>query len=235
VLRHGPQLALVALLAPAWLSAEWIVATEQDASLTAPRVLASGLFLLSLAYFTSVGRETTRTRGRALLWLGGLALLPTASFLAGMSSPEAFLGAAAQAPRLSSLWVLGWTVALGAPLIVAGVARRVESWPIAVATGWVLVLVSLRPVESSVLPFVWWGLGSAALTAWGVLDARAERINMGSAMFAITVLAFYFSQVMDKLGRSASLFGLGLLFLAGGWALERVRRRLVAQVRGERA
>jgi hypothetical protein len=36
---------------------------------------------------------------------------------------------------------------------------------------------------------------------------------------------------MDKLGRSASLVGLGVLFLGGGWALERVRRRLVEQSR----
>jgi len=35
---------------------------------------------------------------------------------------------------------------------------------------------------------------------------------------------------MDRLGRSASLIGLGLLFLGGGWALEQGRRRLVARV-----
>jgi hypothetical protein len=99
----------------------------------------------------------------------------------------------------------------------------------------VLVLVSLRPVEGSVRPYIWWGLGAMALTAWGVRDARAERINMGSAMFAATILVFYFSEAMDQLGRSASLFGLGLLFLTGGWGLERVRRGLVARVRGGRA
>jgi hypothetical protein len=57
-------------------------------------------------------------------------------------------------------------------------------------------------------------------------------VNMGAAFFAATVVAFYFSEVMGKLGRSASLIGLGLLFLAGGWALERLRRRLVLQARG---
>jgi hypothetical protein len=34
------------------------------------------------------------------------------------------------------------------------------------------------------------------------------------------------------LGRSASLVGLGVLFLVGGWALERTRRQLVAHVSG---
>lgn len=53
--------------------------------------------------------------------------------------------------------------------------------------------------------------------------------------FALTVLAFYFANVMGKLERSASLMGLGLLFLGGGWLLERTRRRLVAQVKEQTA
>jgi hypothetical protein len=44
------------------------------------------------------------------------------------------------------------------------------------------------------------------------------------------VLGFYFSNVMDRLGRSASLVGLGLLLIAGGWGMERMRRRLVARL-----
>jgi hypothetical protein len=38
---------------------------------------------------------------------------------------------------------------------------------------------------------------------------------------------------MDKMGRSASLIGLGVLFLGGGWALERTRRRLIAHMQPE--
>jgi hypothetical protein len=73
------------------------------------------------------------------------------------------------------------------------------------------------------------------LAAWGVREARSERINVGAAIFALTVLTFYFSQVLDKLGRSASLVGFGLLFLAGGWSLERARRLLVHRVQGRHA
>ena len=40
---------------------------------------------------------------------------------------------------------------------------------------------------------------------------------------------------MDKMGRSASLIGLGILFLGGGWLIEKMRRRLIAQMRGEAA
>jgi uncharacterized membrane protein len=35
---------------------------------------------------------------------------------------------------------------------------------------------------------------------------------------------------MDKLGRSVSLIGLGLLFLLCGWFLEKSRRRLLARL-----
>ena len=51
------------------------------------------------------------------------------------------------------------------------------------------------------------------------------------AGFAITIVAFFFSSVMDKLGRSASLIALGALLLAGGWQWEKLRRRLLTQVR----
>jgi uncharacterized membrane protein len=63
-------------------------------------------------------------------------------------------------------------------------------------------------------------------------EHRKERINMGVAGFALAVFTFYFSNVMDKLGRSLSLIGLGLLFLLGGWTLERTRRKLVSMAQG---
>jgi len=70
---------------------------------------------------------------------------------------------------------------------------------------------------------------------WGIEEHRRERVNLGVAAFAITVTVFYFSSVMDKMGRSASLVAFGLLFLLGGWKLEQLRRRLVARAMGARA
>jgi hypothetical protein len=63
---------------------------------------------------------------------------------------------------------------------------------------------------------------------WGVRLASQALVNLGIVGFAITVIWFYFSDIMDKLGRSLGLIGLGILFLAGGWALEKTRRNLVA-------
>jgi uncharacterized membrane protein len=63
---------------------------------------------------------------------------------------------------------------------------------------------------------------------WGVKQASQVLVNLGIVGFAIAVGWFYFSKIYDELGRSLGLIGLGILFLAGGWALERTRRRLVA-------
>jgi hypothetical protein len=69
------------------------------------------------------------------------------------------------------------------------------------------------------------------MIAWGVYEFRPERINLGMSGFALTILFFYFSSVMGKLGRSASLISLGALSMVGGWYWERVRRGLVARTR----
>jgi hypothetical protein len=62
---------------------------------------------------------------------------------------------------------------------------------------------------------------------WGVRQLSQALVNLGIVGFAITVIWFYFSDIFDKVGRSLGLIGLGILFLAGGWALEKTRRKLV--------
>ncbi len=168
--------------------------------------LGDFLLLLSLAYLTS--------SRRTLMWAGEVALLPSALFLV-LSKNEL---RAEPFP-----WLLGLLL----PLPVALVLRGRATWLNAVATIWVAALLPMH----GTLVYFWCAAASVGLIAWGVWESREERINIGMAGFAATILAFYFSSVMDRLDRSMSLVVLGLLFLAGGWALERVRRRLVAQAR----
>jgi len=85
--------------------------------------------------------------------------------------------------------------------------------------------------EPSVLAYVLVGAACIGLAWWGVRARSRAVVNYGVAMFAVTVAWFYFSSLMDKLGRSLGLIGLGILFLLGGWLLERVRRRLMLQMR----
>jgi uncharacterized membrane protein len=65
---------------------------------------------------------------------------------------------------------------------------------------------------------------------WGVRNASKGLVNLGIVGFAVTVAWFYFSNLFDKMGRSMGLIGLGVLFLAGGWALEKMRRRLIGRL-----
>jgi hypothetical protein len=65
---------------------------------------------------------------------------------------------------------------------------------------------------------------------WGVRQTSQALVNLGIVGFAIAVGWFYYSDILDKFGRSLGLIGLGVLFLAGGWALEKWRRKLLADM-----
>jgi len=225
LLRDWPQAALVALLTPLWLSSEWMEATR--GWIGGEKILSEGLLLLAITYLTALLPEKETAIRRMLMWIGGLALIPCTAFVVVSG---AFVSAG-QRSLPGSYDALGWAVALGLPLALAGWLRRNAAWVNAIAVLWVVVLGARSlPSGNELGIYVTCALGSIGLIAWGLGEARKERINLGVAGFALTVLAFYFSAVMDKIGRAASLIGLGLLFLLGGWLLETTRRRLVAQV-----
>ena len=227
LLRDGPQTALFAILAPLWLAAEWTEAHGRYTHMSSA-IQAGGGLALALAYLAAVGADPPTPVRRALRWTGGLALPPLAIAFAFATSDkwdDLFRPS-------TTILVVGITVAVALPLAVAYALRREKAWHQAVAMLWIAALCGLAQTDTDVLLYAWWAAGAIGLVAWGVADGRVERINLGAAAFAATVFVFYFSQVMDKLGRSASLIGLGLFFLGGGWALERLRRRLVAEARG---
>ncbi len=78
-------------------------------------------------------------------------------------------------------------------------------------------------------------LQAAVVVAGGMRFTSKDAVNTGVVVFGLTVAFFYFSTVMDKLGRSLSLIGLGVLLLGGGFLLERTRRRLLAALPQEGA
>jgi hypothetical protein len=233
LVRTWPQLTLTALLVPAWLTAEWIDASEFTAGAHFYRVPAFGLLMLALAYFTAFRPTPGGAPRRALTWVGGVALGPAAIGLA-FASGEPSRYFASLRPLAAPVAFLGWSLAIALPLLTAFVLRGPRAWRNAVAAGWALALLWL-PHGWTVAPYVWWVVGAIGLAAWGIVEARTERIDVAAAVFATTMLCFYFSHVMNKLERSASLTGLGLLFLVGGWAIERGRRRLVARARGDQS
>jgi hypothetical protein len=162
------------------------------------------------------------------VWLGGLALIPATVVVALMD----LSGESAEAAP-GWLPLLGWAVVLGLPLALAFYLRGMAAvWNVAAAV-WVIALHFASLVEGEGATLAVYGLcgaGALGLIGWGLAEARPERVNLGVAGFALTVVAYYFAEVMDKLDRSVSLIVFGLLFLAGSWFLERTRRRLLAQM-----
>lgn len=220
LLRDWTHLAMVAVLAPWWLAGEW---SEWIGRGAAP-VVTCGTLLLAISYFSARrrGGESTAT-GSVLTWLGGLALIPaTIAVAVSRSWPG-------QADR-PGLLALGWAGAILVPLAVAYVCRRDEAWMNLIAALWVVALYAASDARAEGLLYALCAAGSAATVAWGVHEFRTERINLGMAGFAVTLIFFFFSNVMDKLGRSASLMALGVVCVAGGWYWEKLRRELIARV-----
>lgn len=227
LLRDWPQALYAALLTPTWLVAEWADRAEAFGHI-APAAPLAGLLLLALAYLHAPrqARAEHSAARTTLAVIGAVALLPLAitfRLVLGESGPWN------QEATSAAFRIIGWTMALGLPLLTAWLLRGTAAWPTAVGAVWVLAGVLLGRHPGAAV-FLWGGLGAAGVAASGVHEGSRLRINLGLAGFALTVLLFYFSSVMDRLGRSASLLAGGALFLGIGWGLERLRRRLVARI-----
>jgi hypothetical protein len=224
LLRDWPHLALAAILVPFWLAGEWVEAVPRSPDCLP--VMSCGILLLAICYLSvrTPGADSREDHVRtALTWLGGLALLPATLTVALQhgsyyDARELYTGTQA----------LGWACAILLPLGFAYAFRRSAAWMNLVAALWVIGLNFVAEPHQEILLYGWCAIGAAAMVAWGIYELRAERINLGMAGFALTIIFFFFSSVMDKLGRSASLMALGILFVGGGWYGEKLRRKLVA-------
>jgi uncharacterized membrane protein len=230
ILRQWPQALLAAVLIPWWLGGEWILATERYSG--AWNIAEQGFLLLSILYFSVPRKESNQPLRLGLLWVGCLSLIP---FLAGVilsGDTGSWLWGARRLTLPPHLTFVGYAAAYLPTLALAAGARKKNAVPIFVAAGWVFCLSLLSHVERpehNPWIYLWVALGAAGLCFWGVRDNRKLFINYGTAIFALNVIAFYFSEVLDKLGRSMGLILLGAIFLAGGWVLNRLRSDLIAR------
>jgi len=146
-----------------------------------------------------------------------------------------------------SLQVWAWVDFAVIPLLLAMIKLRKSLLPVAVAIGFSVALpwcMRLRTqnydygnyhnsytystpnllahaVVAAFCVFIIW---------WGVQQASRALVNLGIVGFAIAVAWFYFSDIWDKLDRALGLIVMGILFLAGGWALEKMRRGLLGRM-----
>ncbi len=237
-LRDAPQSVLLAILAPAWLACEWHVRTEHYNN--AWIVEAEGICILCFTYLSAVTARHRGTIRKSLMLVGAVGVIPASIVVACYGTTGYW-----REMNLAPGRVLGGGLvfAIGLPLLAAILLRGRNIMGNFLAALWVVALAKISTIvyyhrhsdqwrgpRESVWLYVWCALGAVGLTYWGMQEQRKERINVGVIAFAVTVLFFYFSDVMDKLGRSASLISLGILFLGGGWFMERTRRALIARV-----
>jgi uncharacterized membrane protein len=246
LLQDWTQAAALAVLTPAWLLGQWSVTTEWHTG--GERPVEVGLILIALCYLSAcVGDQTSRLR-RTLVWIGGIALLPCAGTAIAMAyADRSTFPLDQQPPVATSLLVVCWVVVVAGPLVLAWFLRGRSAWVNVVWALWACLLVLSaihsesagpngyhRSLGVTLVLYALCAIGSVGLVVWGLNEKRKERLNLGIAGFAISVLFFYFDSFMGKLGRSASLLVLGALCLAGGYALEVTRRKLMARMEKSR-
>jgi uncharacterized membrane protein len=242
-LRDQFQEVCLLLLAPAWLLCEW----GYRASVFASSWVYEARFLAVIAavFLTAWVRSRRRVVSGVLFAVGAVAMVVAVPCLADGWGENAWLRHPALPVGLKAM-VLVLMLAAAA----FGCWRERSS---AIPVGAVVVMAFALPwlekvVQHSAMQGQGWteqmpnlaayGLMAAVTVVfawWGMRERSKAVVNFGIVMFAGVVMWFYFSNLMDQMGRSLGLIGLGLLFLLGGWMLERVRRRLMEQMREEAA
>jgi uncharacterized membrane protein len=231
VLRQWPQALLAAVLIPSWIGGEWDLATE--AYRGSGSIAAQGFLLLAIFYMSATPREPNRALRTGLVWIGALSLLPLLTTLMVLSEGHGSFYWTQGHPYLPMhLRVLGYAAAYAPILALAVYLRKKDSVAMFAVSLWIVVLAAVCRVEhleKSPWLYLWMAVGAFALCYWGVRENHKLFINYGTVIFAMDVIGFYFSSILDKLGRSAGLILLGVIFLAGGWILNRVRADLIAR------
>ena len=240
LLQDEAQQTLTLLLVPAWILSEFSFAAEGHIG----DAVYSGRFLIvwAVLYLTFfLGSKHKIVQG-ILFAVGAItSVVGVVVLLDGWRSwgNQTFL------PLGLRTW--GWVDIAVVPLLIAVFKFRKSVVPVAVAIVFSIALPWCQRIWTDTSNVVYGGqsyvrnepnLAAHALVAafavfiiwWGVRLASKAVVNLGIVGFAVAVGWFYFSDIFDKVGRSLGLIGLGVLFLAGGWALEKTRRGLITRM-----
>ncbi len=232
ILGDNVQAILSSILVPFWIASELALRGERIRGIET--AVAEFVAMVAVLYLSAPVPQRSAYVARAMNLLGALAFIPAVAIISE-SAGRTYWGTRVE-PGTGIQFLIAVVVYL-LPLLAAWLMRgHAGLWNVGFALylficsffGW----ERLDSTFSELAMYGWWALGAIALVWWGVREASRMRINLGVLSFALTVVAFYFSSVMDKLGRSASLISFGAIFLLGGWYLEKFRRKLVLQTRG---
>jgi len=239
LLRDQAQQTLSLLLIPSWLICEWSYAAENH--IGADVYVGRFLFVWAILYLT-LFIDTERRIVRGILF-GVSAIAAVFGVFLLLESWRSWYGMQAYPQLHARVW--GWTIIAVIPLLFSVARLRKSTIPVLAAIGFAIALPWCTrswkiangyggyygtSTEPNLVAHALIAGFCVFLIWWGVREASRGLVNFGVVAFGITVAWFYFSDLFDKLGRSLGLIGLGVLFLAGGWALEKTRRGLLAHI-----
>lgn len=237
LLGDQAQETLTLLLFPSWLMCEWGYAAENHIGQEA--YIGRMLFVWAILYLTFfMGTERRIVRG-ILFTISAIAVV-TSMFLM-LDGWRSWYGMQALPPFHTRFW--GWVDIAAIPILFSLIHLRKSLLPVLTSIGFVIALPwctrifvehygvgSWSRTEPNFAAHALVAAFSVFLIWWGVREASRGLVNLGTVFFGATVAWFYFSDLFDKMGRSLGLIGLGVLFLAGGWLLEKTRRGLLAHM-----
>jgi uncharacterized membrane protein len=240
LLHDQAQETLTLLLFPAWMLSE--LPFYMDGYIGEGVYLGRFLFVWAILFLTFFLASKHKAVQGILFAAGAIAAITGVVLMlngwASWSSEQAFI------PFSTRVWA--WIALAALPLMIAAFHGHKGLIPPAMAVAFSTALPWCYRTWTETYNWVNGGthvftrtepnLAAHALVAlfavflcwWGVHLASKALVNLGIVGFAVTVAWFYFSDIWDKMNRSLSLLGLGVLFLAGGWALEKMRRRILA-------
>jgi uncharacterized membrane protein len=241
LLHDQAQQTLALLLVPAWIFCE--LAFRMGDHIGGGIYMGRLYFMWAVLYITFfIGSQRRAVQG--ILFAVGVVgvVYGTVTMLWGWTSygDQTFI------PFGTRVWA--WIAIAALPLIIAAFHGHKGLISIAAAIAYVIALPwcyrtwteSYKGPNGSVITYTSTSpnlfahalvaLFAVLLSWWGVRLVSRALVNLGIVGFAAAVVWFYFSDLMTKLGRSLGLIGLGILFLVGGWALEKMRRRILKRM-----
>ena len=241
LLRDEAQQTIALLLFPAWLISEWSYSADNHIGVN----VYVGRFLVawSALYFT-VFLGSPRKIVRGILFAAA-AIASVVGIIITLDSWRSWSGTQAFLPFHTRFW--GWVAIAALPLLLSLLRFSKSTLPVLIASIFALVLPwctytwtqrypmgptygSYNRTDPNLAAYALVAFFCVFLIWWGVRQKSRALVNLAIVGFGATVAWFYFSDLFDKMDRSLGLIGLGVLFLAGGWVLEKTRRSLLTHM-----
>ncbi len=242
LLHDQAQEILALLLVPAWIFCE--LAFRIGDHIGDSVYMGRLYFVWAILYITFfIASKRKAVRG---ILLGAGVIVAVTGVVMMLLTWESWNSDQTFIPFSTRVWA--WIAIAAIPLIIAAFHGHKGLVPIVVAIAFVIALPWCYHsfIQSYTHPngaTDTWVVTEYTLTAyalvaafavflcwWGVRLVSRALVNLGIVGFAASVVWFYSSDILTKVNRSLGLIGLGILFLAGGWALEKMRRRILARM-----